>query len=105
MRRFRPDVLSSGLLGWAAPALRTGLANTLPAKATAGRVADCEDTRGGQQIHTLRRLSGRAELDQSVDKQSEGPNKGETRCDNGVSVTALLFLSACFLFFVRLGER
>ena len=65
---------------------------------------DCEDARNGQQIHTSRRLSGRAELDQSVDEQREGANKGKHR-DNGVAVTARTVLFECSLFFVRPGER
>ena len=105
MRRFVPDVLSFGLLNMAAPALATGLANTVPARVTAKRAVECEDARNGQQIHTLGRLSGRAELGQSVDEQREGANKRKTHRDNGVAVTALTVLFACSLFFVRLGER
>jgi hypothetical protein len=82
-----------------------GLANTLSAKATAGRAVECEDARNGQQIYTLRRLPGRAGARQSFDEQREGANKRKTHRDNGVAVTALTVPFACSLFFVRLGER
>jgi hypothetical protein len=95
--------MSFGLLNMATHALATGLANTVLARITAGR-AECEDARNGQQIHTPRHLSGRAELDQSVDEQREGANKHKHR-DNRVAVTARTVLFACSLFFVRLGER
>jgi len=89
----------------AASALATGLANTVPARVTAERAVECEDARNGQQIHTFGRLSDRAELGQAVDEQREGASKRQTHRDNGVAVTALTILFACFLFFVRLGER
>jgi len=105
MRRFVPDVLSFGLPNMAAPALATGLANTVPARVTAGRAVESKEARNGQQIHTLRRLSGRAELGQSVDEQCEGANKRKTHRDNGSAVAVLTVLFVCSLFFVRLGER
>jgi hypothetical protein len=111
MRLFVPDVLSfgllnmaAGLLNMAAPALATGLANTLPAKATAGRAGECEGARkGAADSHTSPNLS-LSEARPSCRCSAARCKQTPIHCDNGVALTAT-FLFACFFFFVRLGER
>jgi hypothetical protein len=105
MRLFVPDVLSFGLLNMAAPALATGLANTLPAKATPGRAGECEGARNGAaDSHTSPNLS-LTEARPSCRCSAARCKQTPIHCDNGVALTAPTFLFACFFFFIRLGER